>query len=167
MEAAIAADFSSFPRKAALCFSLASYAMNSITTISRLRRLSPLWCLSAPPSPRCIGRAPKGKRLYGQARRLTSPDLHILCRMCTVGLWVLGSGINLSLWQQRRENHTTGLAPVEMHPFCRLSATSLHGKASHTIFRSLRSPCKSCSLATPEGEICSLLNFWSHKHLKA
>ena len=86
-----------------------------------------------------LGRATKGKRLYGQSRRLTSPDLHILCRMCTVGLWVLGSGVNLSLWQQRRENHTTGLAPVEMHPFCRLSATSLHGKASHTIFRLLRS----------------------------
>ena len=34
--------------------------------------------------PRGIGRATKGKRLYGQARRLTSPDLHILCRMCTV-----------------------------------------------------------------------------------
>ena len=26
-------------------------------------------------------------------------------------LWVLGSGVNLSLWQQRRENHTTGLRP--------------------------------------------------------
>ena len=26
-------------------------------------------------------------------------------------LWVLGSGGNLSLWQQRRENHTTGLRP--------------------------------------------------------
>ena len=68
---------------------------------------SPLWCLTAPPSRpagkrvtrfsgrfaplrivfpchRGIGRATKGKRLYGQARRLTSPDLHILCRMCTV-----------------------------------------------------------------------------------
>ena len=45
---------------------------------------TPLWCLTAPPSPRGIGRATKGKRLYGQARRLTSPDLHILCRMCTV-----------------------------------------------------------------------------------
>ena len=67
----------------------------------------PLWCLTAPPSRpagkrvtrfsgrfaplrivfpchRGIGRATKGKRLYGQARRLTSPDLHILCRMCTV-----------------------------------------------------------------------------------
>ena len=44
----------------------------------------PLWCLTAPPFPRCIGRTTKGKRLYGQARRLTSPDLHILCRMCTV-----------------------------------------------------------------------------------
>ena len=58
--------------------------MKSITVISHLRWLSPLWCLTAPPSPRGIGRATKGKRLYGQARRLTSPDLHILCRMCTV-----------------------------------------------------------------------------------
>ena len=33
--------------------------MKSITVISHLRWLSPLWCL-------------------------TSPDLHILCRMCTV-----------------------------------------------------------------------------------
>ena len=58
--------------------------MKNITVISHLRWLSPLWCLTAPPSPRGIGRATKGKRLYGQARRLTSPDLHILCRMCTV-----------------------------------------------------------------------------------
>ena len=36
------------------------------------------------PCHRGIGRATKGKRLYGQARHLTSPDLHILCRMCTV-----------------------------------------------------------------------------------
>ena len=61
-----------------------SYGMISILVISHLRWLSPLWCLTAPPSPRGIGRATKGKRLYGQARRLTSPDLHILCRMCTV-----------------------------------------------------------------------------------
>ena len=43
-------------------------------------------------------------------------------------LWVLGGGVKLSLWQQRRENHTTGLRPeenrqtalraFEMHPFC-------------------------------------------------
>ena len=84
-----------------------SYGKISITMISHLRWLSPLWCLTAPPSRpagkrvtrfsgrfaplrivfpchRGIGRATKGKRLYGQARRLTSPDLHILCRMCTV-----------------------------------------------------------------------------------
>ena len=45
-------------------------------------------------------------------------------------LWVLDSGVKVSLWQQRRENHTTGLRPeenrqtalraIEMHPFCRL-----------------------------------------------
>ena len=52
----------------------------------------PPWCLTAPPSPRGIGRATKGKRLYGQARRLTSPDLHILCRMCTVDNKTLKSG---------------------------------------------------------------------------
>ena len=75
----------------------------------------PPWCLTAPPSRpagkrvtrfsgrfaplrivfpchRGIGRATKGKRLYGQARRLTSPDLHILCRMCTVDNKTLKSG---------------------------------------------------------------------------
>jgi len=31
-------------------------------------------------------------------------------------LWVLGGGVNLSLWQQRRENHTTGLRPEENKP---------------------------------------------------
>ena len=44
------------------------------------------------PCHRGIGRATKGKRLYGQARRLTSPDLHILCRMCTVDNKTLKSG---------------------------------------------------------------------------
>ena len=61
-----------------------SYSLIRITMMSHLRWLSPLGCLTAPPFPRGIGRATKGKRLYGQARRLTSPDLHILCRMCTV-----------------------------------------------------------------------------------
>ena len=37
-----------------------------------------------PLPPPQFGGAAKGKRLNGQARRLTSPDLHILCRMCTV-----------------------------------------------------------------------------------
>ena len=31
-------------------------------------------------------------------------------------LWVLSNGGNLSLWQQRRENHTTGLRPEENRP---------------------------------------------------
>ena len=84
-----------------------SDGMISITVMSHLRWLPPLWCLTASPSRpagkrvtrfsgrfaplrivfpchRGIGRATKGKRLYGQARRLTSPDLHILYRMCTV-----------------------------------------------------------------------------------
>ena len=70
-----------------------SHGKISITLISHLRWLfSPLWCLTAPPFPRGIGRATKGKRLYGQARRLTSPDLHILCRMCTVDNKTLKSG---------------------------------------------------------------------------
>ena len=65
----------------------------------------------------------------------------------------------------RKQANLAALA--EMHPFCRLSAASLHGKASHAIFRSLLLPYKSRSLATPEGEICSPLSFWTHKYLKA
>ena len=38
----------------------------------------------------------------------------------TGALWVLGIPDNLCLWKLRRENRTTGLRPVEMHPFCRL-----------------------------------------------
>ena len=65
-----------------------------------------------------LGRATKGKRLYGQARRLTSPDLHILCRMCTVGLWILcnvphvSTGkhrANLPLRGRRRRQATEGV----------------------------------------------------------
>ena len=33
------------------------------------------------------------------------------------GLWMLGSGVNLSLWQRWRENHTTGLRPRKCTPF--------------------------------------------------
>ena len=61
-----------------------SYGMISITSISHLRWLFPPLVPYGTTFPRGIGRATKGKRLYGQARRLTSPDLHILCRMCTV-----------------------------------------------------------------------------------
>ena len=61
-----------------------SDGMISTTMISHLRWLPPFGALRHHLSPRGIGRATKGKRLYGQARRLTSPDLHILCRMCTV-----------------------------------------------------------------------------------
>ena len=92
-------------------------------------------------------------------------------------LWVLGNGDNLSLWQPRIENHTAGLRPEENKPTALTgdgnapllppAAASLHGKASHVIFRSLSLPYKSRSLATPEGEICSPLSFWTHKYLKA
>ena len=53
-------------------------------------------------------------------------------------LWVLGNGVKVSLWQQRRENRTTGLRPwknrqtalraMEMHPFCRLRRRLSTGK---------------------------------------
>ena len=44
-------------------------------------RGSPMNPVPLPPR-NSVGRT-KGKRPNGQARRLTSPDLHILCRMCT------------------------------------------------------------------------------------
>ena len=101
-----------------------SYSLIRITMMSHLRWLSPLWCLTAPPSPRGIGRATKGKRLYGQARRLTSPDLHILCRMCTVdnkalksSLLIIDSIMPLHRgWQRncihRREKRPTNQVPL-------------------------------------------------------
>ena len=39
-----------------------------------------------------FGGAAKGKRLNGQARRLTSPHLEVLCRTSTVALWMLSHG---------------------------------------------------------------------------
>ena len=66
-----------------ICLS-SSYVMKSITVISHLRWLPPPLVPYGTTFPPGIGRATKIKRLYGQARRLTSPDLHILCRMCTV-----------------------------------------------------------------------------------
>ena len=101
-----------------------SHGIISITMMSHLRWLSPLWCLTAPPSPRGIGRATKGKRLYGQARRLTSPDLHILCRMCTVDIKALKSSLLIidsimplhrgwqRNWIHRREKRPTNQVPL-------------------------------------------------------
>ena len=74
--------------------------------------------------PRGIGRATKGKRLYGQARRLTSPDLHILCRMCTVDNKALKSSLLIidsimplhrgwqRNWIHRREKRPTNQVPL-------------------------------------------------------
>ena len=39
----------------ALCFALTSYVVTSVTVISHLRWLFPLWCLTATPSPRRSG----------------------------------------------------------------------------------------------------------------
>ena len=77
-----------------------------------------------------IGQSIKRKALLWAGYGPTSTDLHILCRMCTA----------------------RGNAPL-LSPM----ATSLHGKASHVIFRSLSLPYKSRSLATPEGEILAAL----------
>jgi hypothetical protein len=52
---------------------------------SHLQWLFPPLVPSVPPSHPRFGWATKRKRLNGQARRLISPNLHILCRMCTVG----------------------------------------------------------------------------------
>ena len=55
------------------------------------RRFPPLvpYGTTFPPQ---FGGSAKGKRLNGQARRLTSPHLEVLCRTSTVGLWVLSHG---------------------------------------------------------------------------
>ena len=55
-----------------------------------------------------FGGAAKGKRLNGQARRLTSPHLEVLCRTSTVALWVLSHGA-MSL-QESIETYSAPLA---------------------------------------------------------
>ena len=78
---------------------------------------------------------------------------HHLPAHFVVGLWVLGSGVNLSLWQQRRENHTTGLRPWKTNqPSC--------GRGNAPLLPPIGG-------VSPEGEICSPLSFWTHKYLKA
>ena len=93
----------------------------------------PLWCLTAPPSPRGIGRATKGKRLYGQARRLTSPDLHILCRMCTVDNKTLKSGPRIKFPCHRKgtQGHYGIYLPVSSGKW-RSAKVSFLGAASFT-----------------------------------
>lgn len=56
--------------------------------------------LSSGLRPAADGRATKGKRPYGQARRLTLPDLIILCRIATWGR-SLRYGIYLFLIKSR------------------------------------------------------------------
>ena len=92
---------------------------------------TPLWCLTAPPSPRGIGRATKGKRLYGQARRLTSPDLHILCRMCTVDNKTLKSGPRIKFPCHRTQGHYGIYLPVSSGKW-RSAKVSFLGAASFT-----------------------------------
>ena len=56
------------------------------------RKCIPPLVAGATTVPSQFGGAAKGKRLNGQARRLTSPHLEVLCRTSTVGLWVLSHG---------------------------------------------------------------------------
>ena len=48
-------------------------------------------------------------------------------------------------------------SPMGNTPLLPPVAASLHGKASHVIFRPLSLPYKSRSLATPEGEVLAAL----------
>ena len=57
---------------------------------SRVAYSSPMNPVPLPPPQ--FGGAAKGKRLNGQARRLTSPHLEVLCRTSTGALWVLSHG---------------------------------------------------------------------------
>ncbi len=111
-----------------------SYSLIRITMMSHLRWLFlPLWCLRAPPFPRGIGRATKRKRLYGQARRLTSPDLHILCRMCTVDNKTLRSGPRIKFPCHRKgtQGHYGIYLPVSSGKW-RSAKASFLGAASFT-----------------------------------
>ena len=67
----------------------------------------PLWWLTPPP-------CPLGSVSLDSQSPIGSLQIQFLCHPAKVGaLWMLGSGVKVSLWQQRRENHTTGLRPEE------------------------------------------------------
>ena len=57
--------------------------------------------------------SPKGKHVTGFSVAYGSLRIQFPYHPLKGALWVLGSDVNLSLWQQRRENHTTGLRPEE------------------------------------------------------
>ena len=84
---------------------------------------------AAPPLVAGATTLPAGKRVTGFSVAYRLPTNPVPLPPPIQGaLWVLGSGVKVSLWQQRRENHTTGLRPeenrqtalraFEMHPFC-------------------------------------------------
>ena len=64
--------------------------VGSMSLDSRVAYSSPM--NPVPLTPPQFGGAAKGKRLNGQARRLTSPHLEVLCRTSTGALWVLSHG---------------------------------------------------------------------------
>ncbi len=64
--------------------------VGSMSLDSRVAYSSPMNPVPLPPPQ--FGGAAKGKRLNGQARRLTSPHLEVLCRTSTGALWVLSNG---------------------------------------------------------------------------
>ena len=66
------------------------------------------------------------------------------CHPYSGALWVLGDGISLSLWQQRRENHTTGLCPEEN------KQTALTGDGNAPLL-------PPAAASPPEGEILAAL----------
>ena len=94
---------------------------------------------------------------------------HHLPSHFVVGLWMLGSGVKVSLWQQRRENHTTGLRPEENKPTALTGdgntplsppAAVLLLKGSMSLdSQSSTTPYESSSFATPEGEVLAALCF--------
>ena len=53
---------------------------------------------------------------YAEYAPCSSLRIQFPCHPLEGALWVLGSGVNLGLWQQRRENHTTSLRSWKCTP---------------------------------------------------
>ena len=72
---------------------------------------------AAPPLVAGATTLPAGKRVTGFSVAYRLPTNPVPLPPPIQGaLWVLSNGGNLSLWQQRSENHTTGLRPEENKP---------------------------------------------------
>ena len=95
----------------------------------------------------------------GAALRLGFKEFRRFKRFRGCGIALRAMSFRISL--REMENQTTGLRPWKCTPIPACGGTS--PRESMSLDSQVASlPYESSSFATPEGEVCSMLSFWSH-----